>query len=988
MITPRATRLVRVGSLRQACLAVMELATGRGRSATRRTAVLLPTHAAAEQLRRSFEARTLPAGPVMLPHLFTRDDWVRWMANYVSDAPPWLLPHEREVMLGAATRSAASEGAAPPFRLRPGLIGDLLDFYDTVRRQLRTVDDLSRLADGRFERDASVDLGAARMLAQGRFMAAAFRGYERRLADARAGDEHVFRERLLALPACPLTHVIVAVGDRASDPHGLWLADFDLLARLPGLESIDLVATDAMLDAGLLQRLRGHLPGIDERRFEHDESTGTEPHLVLPAGDSPPWMHRHRDREEELAWIVRRIKAGARRERSRPLGRTAVVYRRTLPYVYLAVRAFDGAGVPYETVDALPLASEPSAAALDLVIDLVATAFARPALVALLRSPHLSVQASGGRALDGFETAVLDRELSERRYLGDPAALRRLCDTWRAAASPSVGHAAFARQALARAADVCADLVAALAPLADDGPPSAHLATLETFLDRFGAPPPTPADLQARHLRARAAVVATIAAVGRAHSRHDDEPRPFDETAAALSRWIERQTFSPRRGTGGVTLADAHAARFGAFDVVYLAGVTQRDWAEAGGRHVFFPASMLKDLGWPEDADVRAAERAAFADLTRLAAVDTIVTTISLEDDALVEPSPLLDDLPDLGLETVREADASLPRVFAWEALADGQDDAAPLTGEAARWLAVRRHRSPAGEPRYHGMTNRPTLESYKVSALDRYVECPFVFFAEQVLRMREEPEDEEGLSPRSQGRLVHEVFEAFFQAWQEGGGGAIEPGNLAEARRLFTSIVEAHLTSLGEGDAAIERARFLGSPVTTGMGDIVLGLEAEHPARITERLLEFPLTGEASVRSPAGPVAVRLRAVADRLDLLADGTFRIYDYKLTKAPDLKSAVQLPAYAAAARARLAGRHGRTWEPSVAAYVAFGSRPHYRPLAADSSKLGDVLRDGEARLAGAIEAIERGVFPPNPRTRHRCSYCAYAGVCRKDYVDGD
>ncbi len=274
------------------------------------------------------------------------------------------------------------------------------------------------------------------------------------------------------------------------------------------------------------------------------------------------------------------------------------------------------------------------------------------------------------------------------------------------------------------------------------------------------------------------------------------------------------------------------------------------------------------------------------------------------------------------------------------------------------------------------------------MSSLDRFVDCPFVFFAEQVLRIREEPDDEEGLSPRMQGRLLHEVFETFFREWQDAGHAAVVPDNLPEARRVFTAAVESKLATMPDGDAAIERVRFLGSPVAPGLGDIVLGLEAERRGDVVERLLEFSLNGEADVRTPAGVRRVALRAVADRIDLLGDGTFRVFDYKLSKPPDLKAAVQLPAYAAAARARLDGRLGRSWRASEAAYVAFGKAPYYRPLAADADKLDEVLAEGEARLVDAVDRIERGEFPPQPRQKHRCTYCPFASVCRKDYVDGE
>ena len=62
-----------------------------------------------------------------------------------------------------------------------------------------------------------------------------------------------------------------------------------------------------------------------------------------------------------------------------------------LPYVYVAREMFRAAGVPCQMFDALPLAAEPFAAALDVVLTAVGSNFARGPAVALLRSPHLGL---------------------------------------------------------------------------------------------------------------------------------------------------------------------------------------------------------------------------------------------------------------------------------------------------------------------------------------------------------------------------------------------------------------------------------------------------------------------------------------------------------------------------------------------------------------------------------------------------------------------
>ena len=100
---------------------------------------------------------------------------------------------------------------------------------------------------------------------QTRFLADAFRDYERRVRESGACDEHTLRERLIAQPAAdPVRGVIVTIPDWIADAEGLYQADFDLLTRVPGLESLDIVATERVLASGFHERLHNWWPGLDE----------------------------------------------------------------------------------------------------------------------------------------------------------------------------------------------------------------------------------------------------------------------------------------------------------------------------------------------------------------------------------------------------------------------------------------------------------------------------------------------------------------------------------------------------------------------------------------------------------------------------------------------------------------------------------------------------------------------------------------------------
>ena len=196
--------------------------------------------------------------------------------------------------------------------------------------------------------------------------------------------------------------------------------------------------------------------------------------------------------------------------------------------------------------------------------------------------------------------------------------------------------------------------------------------------------------------------------------------------------------------------------------------------------------------------------------------------------------------------------------------------------------------------PAFHGSLGPQPPANWSVSALETYLGCPFKFFALHVLKLREEPDDEEVMDPRRQGALVHEVFEAFFKAWQQAGRGAITPENLDEARGMFERVVDQALKGLPPSEAGLERTRLLGSSAAAGLGDAVFRMEAERPVAVVERFLEHRLAGTFSIATSTGRRDVFLRGKADRLDLLEDGTFRLIDYKLGLAAQSRARPAAP----------------------------------------------------------------------------------------------
>ena len=161
--------------------------------------------------------------------------------------------------------------------------------------------------------------------------------------------------------------------------------------------------------------------------------------------------------------------------------------------------------------------------------------------------------------------------------------------------------------------------------------------------------------------------------------------------------------------------------------------------------------------------------------------------------------------------------------------------------------------------------------------------------------------------------------------------------------------------------------------------------MEAERPVPVVDRLLEHRLKGEFTFETAAGPRRLSLSGKADRIDLLADGTFRVIDYKLGWPPNKARALQLPIYGLCAEQQPRGHLGRQWTLGEAAYLAFKGPKRVVGLFTSHEERDKVLADAQQRLIDTVDAISAGHFPPTPDDVFRCETCTYAAVCRKDYV---
>src|SRR5262249_57879758 len=118
-----------------------------------------------------------------------------------------------------------------------------------------------------------------------------------------------------------------------------------------------------------------------------------------------------------------------------------------------------------------------------------------------------------------------------------------------------------------------------------------------------------------------------------------------------------------------------------------------------------------------------------FVDLMQSATNRVLLAAFALEDDALVDRSPLIDAVPRAGLTSVA---LPVPRtaVFTHEALTARPVPAMAAHGEARSWLELRERRPDFARPEFHGRALPSPGRSWPVSALRQCALCPVQYHA------------------------------------------------------------------------------------------------------------------------------------------------------------------------------------------------------------------------------------------------------------------
>ena len=657
-----------------------------------------------------------------------------------------------------------------------------------------------------------------------------------------------------------------------------------------------------------------------------------------PVGPIPEILHADdREREAQLAahWVHRRLAADV--ARGQPPGRIAIVVLDR--WLARRVRALlERAGVLIDDREGWLLSTTVAASAVMGWLDAVASDGHYDALLGWFDSPFVRPDVRPDD--QGAMRAWVERCATRHGYLRGWLGLRRGAAQGAATASAVQDPLGNAPPAPPAALDRLLDAASAQRrhqPLRD------HLDRLGQVLGWVGARQRLAADEAGRQ------VLAMLDSLRRAGAQADHDrvlsPAEFRGLLAAV---LERHRFHGDVTSPVQLLLPAQAAGQH-FDSVLIMGAAEGVLPAPAPALALVNQPLRLMLGLPTAASSAACQQRDLVLLLALARESAISCRTDPGDGT--RPSPWVERL-----EAIAADGPMSERIL--------------LPGQARQIKAT-----PAKQP-------SPSLarlpDSLPVGSIERLLDCPFRFLAQDGWRLREPPEAVDQPGRRERGQWVHDILERFHA---EASARAIpfEPSARDALQALLVGIT----------DELADREMASGAGTLGELAEWRASLEGYLDWSIIDaaggwRFVAGEQAGALEVQwnDERGPRSVRLEGRLDRLDQGGAG-LRVVDYKLGSPQRLQGIAAHPDRAAqlALYGLIASRQGPVDKVGYLTLQREGTQ--WLPLGGAGTDPVDVLiAPWRQQLPAYFERIDRGA--PMPAIGSECVYCPVRGICRKGH----
>jgi len=269
----------------------------------------------------------------------------------------------------------------------------------------------------------------------------------------------------------------------------------------------------------------------------------------------------------------------------------------------------------------------------------------------------------------------------------------------------------------------------------------------------------------------------------------------------------------------------------------------------------------------------------------------------------------------------------------------------------------------------------------FTVSNLESYLNCPFSFYAQNLLKLRSIDVELGEVQAVDEGSLIHAVLSDFFTQVDFPLTTVKQPQYQQLLDRLLAEAINrqrAEYPTILPGAWEISHLRLANFLATVLREELTAAEESDFvPVKVEEPIT--PLTIETAYGE------VTLRGRIDRIDSDGAGAWRLIDYKGGEVKQKEIAdykrIQLAIYAEAWRRKLV-ENGAELTALEVCYFSYrkGKRTIYRPKSLDGA---EAWLQGALQVAQtAVEGILAGNFLPQPPSADNCKWCGFADLCRE------
>ena len=415
-----------------------------------------------------------------------------------------------------------------------------------------------------------------------------------------------------------------------------------------------------------------------------------------------------------------------------------------------------------------------------------------------------------------------------------------------------------------------------------------------------------------------------------------------------LARALEQQRYQPERRGASVRLLNLREAILQRIDIAYLLGANQEHFpGRDNSVSAFFNDSVRRELGIRTHRETLALTRYRFKLL--LSNAQTVIACFARESQGEpLQPTQWL-----TALDSCHENAYGEPLCVT------------EFGAEETSYGDV----TPELPPAWTEISTRPAIpvseqlipETLSASAHQRLVDCPYLFYAQDCLRLRAADEIAEKLRKSEYGNRVHSCLQAFHQ--DPDTAHLLQTDPEQAERRLFdisAGIFHRDVQNNFEHRSWLYRWR-----------RCIPGYIAWQ----IRRAQDYPLTDTEVTLTRRLNDNLTIQGKIDRIDRNERGATAIADYKTGRAANTAAV----------------RNGE--DVQVVTYALLMDdieRAEYLRITADGPKSSGVIEASEiGRIGGAISArledVKRRIHAGEPLPAWqgpRCDYCDMQGICRQ------